>query len=620
MPGIGVVTVAATLVGIVFRAPLRWAFTAFVAAALLIPGHLAIPNTITGHLTVIRFVALGLLLRLIVDVRGGRLPISVFRFTRVHGALLVAAALAFIIGIGGAVAEVPLHTALVRWLTYVDPILILIVGLGAIRAIGDARWVATSMVVVLAAAAVIATIEHYVDWTGYANWWFGSRQPSFAANFLGHRGGPRSQAAAAFALEWAWLVAMLTPVTLAVVVDFRRHTARWLASLLPAGLVLAAVFAESRSVFVGFAVGALGLVVLTRADRRVTQVAVAGAVVGVIVWATIPALSRPFHLGRESAQASTEARIERLDEATTIVTERGREVEGLGLGGLNTFGITTVDNSYALAYIERGVVGVVVFGLVLLTALRAVLPALRAPPGRLRRLAAASVAGAAVALLGAAAYDLHELPQSLHVFWLLVALAIVIGESLPGRAAAAPRIRRPPVTLLVGLPVIAFIGGLMLNAHAPEHARGRWLFETVTLDEISTSRGDAVFGGRAVANTACTLAEGFGESRPSLDVECTHPEVGQGIGTIEVAGTNLEVTREGSAELFAHNRQILPGFRTHTLSAPRSGTATALRTAPLWAPLAMIGLLALLLDPRARSSSAHRHQHPVMPPERRTLA
>lgn len=606
MSGIGVAAFAAAIAAVILWAPIRWAFATFAATALLVPGHLVIPNGVTDHLTVARFVAVVVLLRVVIEVRAGRAPIEVFRFTRVHGALALAAAYGLVVGVGHAASEVPIDRSLSRWLEIADPLLILFVGLAAMRAVRDPHWIALSLVGALAAAAAIAMVEHFVEWQGFANWWFGDRQQGFATFGLSHRGGVRVRAASAFALEWGWIVAMLMPVTLSLAAGVRHRTGRWLALSIPAGIALAAVYSESRSAIAGLAVGGLGLIMLSRIDRRVTQLTLAGALVGFALWATVPALTRPFEVGREKAEVSTEARIERLEEATGVVVQQGREVEGLGLGGLQAFGILTLDNSYTLTYVEQGVIGVAVFGAVIFAALLAMVPAMRAPPGRLRRLAAAATTGALVALFGGAAYDLHQLPQSLQVFWLLVALAIVIGESLPEPARRPSRIRLS-ISALVGLPVVALVVGIIVSTSAPTHSRGVWLFETVTVEQSNRARDDGAWGGEALANTICTLANAFEDSQPGVAVDCTFLDAAAGVGTIEIAGATSEVVLDGSVDFFARASAILPGFRTHVMAPVGSDIPTASRTAPLWAPLATAALLGVLVGGRrTRPSSAPR--------------
>lgn len=598
MPTLGLLVVVGITVTIVLRAPLRVAFAATIATLLLIPGLLAVPNPLTSNITCGRVVLAALLLRLAIDVHHGVVSADVLRPDRVLLALSCFAVVAMVLGVVLADARVPFVPSSFRWWQIADYVLVYAAALAGTRAIGDLSWVVRVLATTAVALAVIALLERFIITDGYARWWYGdSAGPgAFGSSALEVRGGERVRASAAFALEFGWVCALLAPLVVAAVATSRRLAVR----LAPATLGLAAVWTVSRSGLAALGAGLLTTVVLSRLEADLTRYVIALAAGAAILFLFVPAISSEFRETRDTQGASTRARANRWPEAAAVAADS--PLTGRGLASLKQFGIESVDNSYLLTYVEMGVIGLAAFLGVLGTVVLTVGRALRAPPdAKQRRVVAAVATIPLLALAGAAAYDLFQLPLSLSIVWIAVAMCAVCGEQQSGAegASASPRARIVAVAA-------AFLIGVGLHASTRANASTRYVFETLPTPVVDAATQSAVVTGTVLAETACDLVALAADQLNDTRFRCRVDGRSQGLGDVWIQTPDAETTASAATTIATEVRAFLPAFQMRQSEAMSEGRPTLARTAPVWLALFAAWLAVVTLPPVRRPLGAAR--------------
>jgi hypothetical protein len=598
--------VAALAAAAAYAAPLEIAVAVMFGAWLLVPGTVVVPHA-PNLLLVDRLVLVAFAVGLIVRVRRGEVPLDALRPTFVLLPLAVFLGVALALGVAWPNPDVPFRASIHLWLSLLDQALLLVVVLAVTRTVGPAR-VARLIAGLVVITAVIALWERVVG-SSWSSLWFHAQRGSDSAVDLATRGGAsRARVGAAFSLEYGWVTAILVPLVAAVALYSRRLFVR----LAPALVVAAVVGSVSRSPVAGCAVAAMVLVAGVRFDLRLRLALLTGAAVALLLAVFAPSLSAPFSSAGHTNSASI--RIDRLPAIMQAVAPR--PYLGLGLGGLATRGIPSVDNGYVLLYAELGIFGLLAWLAVLATALRAGLGALRAPSGSLRAIGAACLAGLVILPFAGASYDLTNTSQSTWALWVLAALAVGVSEASP-RPVETTRRRWADRALV---PVAGFTVGALVLALTPSHSSATYRFESIGPYWVAAANSLQPFSGRVLANSACDIMARA--PRPGgVSVDCRRMDLTQpaseGMGEVRIQAGSAEEVRAAEVGILGRAKSVIPGLQTFSLGGIESGRPTWARTAPAW--LAVSGLIIALLAPRRRRRQ-WRFDAAQPAPQRRVVA
>lgn len=582
MPSIGLLVLGAAAIGIVLRARYAWATVAMLLAIVLLPSTLPLPVG-PAWLGLPRLVLWAYTFGLLRRVRQGEIAADVLRPGRVHVALAAFLGAAFLIGVVLLVQPAPRFESGLVWLTLLDQALVLVAVLAAARHLG-AWWVARVVVVAAAGLGAIAVAERFLG----ANWnhfFYQGVQTRFLSGSarLGERGGAlRVRGPSQFALEFGWVCAALVP--LAAVVATRSRLWAW--RLLPGLLVLASVWTVSRSSVAGIALGVVVMTVTAR-DRRVTMLAVLGAVVAGGAYLQVGGLSSPF---QGASPDSEESRYRRFAIVTEDVLDR--PLLGIGLSGPRAREVLGTDTSYMLFYATIGVIGLTMFLIAVAAPVLSMAQGVRGPPSDDRVLVAGATGGVLALLLGTAFFDAFTVAGSSRLFWVLAAIGVAGAER--GRVRAIPpALTRRELGLRACAPAVGVCLGLALANGVPTHTTYTAAFDVISPDLARQLDREPTFIGRVLITTACDALDGVGE--PGVSVECVEPRQAASTGSLRIEGRDPaaveEVTHRARDRLARH----MPDVRIEQLAGPTEGRPTWATTAPV--SLGLAGLAAGLLLP-----------------------
>jgi hypothetical protein len=589
MTAVLLLVVAVALAFSAARLPVRRALIVVVAAVLLIPATLSVPNPLTPDLTVTRLVVLGFVAGLIWRTAKHELPAGIWRPGPVHALAALYVVVTFVAGVGLAIRAVTPLAALGGWLDVVDQMVLLVAAIAAFRAINDDSYVLKVFGVGLLTIAVIGFLEH-VTGQSWAKLWFTgihSQAGSLEARDLVKRSGEvRVRGAAQFALEYAWLCVLLTPAMIAAaLIAWRR---RWL--LVPAtALVLGAVvWSVTRSAIPALGVAVLLLALFAR-DKRFF------AMLGVTVTvAALAVLARPGLTGKLSESVdsgSVAVRSQRLPLLLQLSQEH--KVTGLGFGGLNVSGLPTTDAGWLRIYAEVGTVGLVALVVLFVTVLGYVSRGLFALDPSIRATSAAALTALVLAAFAGFVYDTFTVMTTGRVIWLVAALGLVSGERVavlnPVYAAGQwrDRMRRA---------AIAGAGGLLIGTLAyfvwPQTTAIEARFELFPA-VVDVGDYDAVDTGKVLLESVCGAAGQIGGS--GFTVQCRSTEQAAGEGIMRISGRSLAAVNSGLARVTEHEQGLVPTYRVVTQTAPKRGVPAPVADGPLG--LALLGIAAAFLLP-----------------------
>ena len=591
-----IIVVALVTVGaiVALRGPLKAAFAVVVAGYLFTPGTLSVPG-VTHEAVIARVLLYAFAVGLVLRSARGELAPNAFRFSRVHVALLIFVAVALFNGVALAGADVPLKASVSQWLRILDQLVLLVAATAAVRSL-DRAWVIKLLAVLATATAGIAILEHLTGGS-WGHWLFShlpgqsGRPGSFP---LDGRGGElRVRGAAQFALEFGWVSAILVPLVVAVAATSRRR----LALLAPAAVVVAIVFSWSRSSVLGLVLGAGAVLVLSRANRRLTGAIVGGIAVAAVVLLAAPSLRDPFDAAKQTDAITI--RTDRLPAILDVAAER--PATGLGLGGLATRGFLTTDISYLLVYAQLGMIGLVTFVAAIAIAIATALKGLRGRDGPERALAAAVATGLLLVPVAAGAYDLSSVAQSTAVLWLLAAVAVSLAETAPATATVtgtAP-VRWRPVRL--ALPVAGAAIGVAVLALMPSHATATYRFTTLSDVKLAKANSDSRWAGQVLVRSTCVIVDGMRIS--NAHVECRQRTFDKGpqapgMGELRVEARSPQDAQAAAALVVRRVRGALPATEFDQVGPVETGRPAPVRVAPFW--LGWAGLLVALLVPAVR--------------------
>ncbi|MCW2600412.1 MAG: hypothetical protein JWM02_2241 [Frankiales bacterium] len=607
MPGSLLDLLAVGLVVVVLRARPQVVLGVLAAAILLVPGPLVVPHTGTSFLTLQHVLVLAGLGRLVLDLLDGSVSRSDLRLTRVHAALLLLLAVAFLGGIAFAAGSGPLGAAGFRLADLADALGFFTVCLVLTRRVGASTALSAAGLGLLLGAAVAAA-EHLTS-VSYGHVLFSrlpAQQSQSAAFPLSLRGGQlRVRAGAEFALQFAWIVVAMTPALL--VTALRRRGGLWFASVGAALAVLVVYWSYSRSALLAAAVA----VCLTAALARQRLLAALGALGGLLAlggYLLVPSIAG--HLNSSVDTGSIAIRSLRLAPVMELASHH--PFRGAGLGQLITSGFPTTDEAFLLEYVELGVLGVLALTIALLVALTETARSLLVSEREDRLVAAACFVGVLAFVVSCFTYDAATLVQGAHSLWLLVAVATVLGEQRLGRRVVQPRgplVRRAVAGGLVGL-----VAGLVTFALAPEHTAQRAVFTTLPLPREAISGYDNVFFAQRLINTVCGAVTTA--ALPHVSVDCTDTFGAAGVGQWRVqAGTPAALANAvNQLTELARDRAGILYLHVAPLEHPRTGRDSWAVTAPVWACLGLAFLVTLLWPTRRLAPV------PEQPPTGRDLA
>jgi hypothetical protein len=262
-----------------------------------------------------------------------------------------------------------------------------------------------------------------------------------------------------------------------------------------------------------------------------------------------------------------------------------------------------------LLYAEVGILGVLAWLAVLVVALVVGFASLRAPPGPLRAVAAACLAGMVLIPAAAAAYDFADVPQSGWTLSVLLALAVAIAEISPRREVR----RRWRWSNRALLPMAGFVAGAVVFAVTPAHSAATYRFETIAPIWVANAPKPETFTGSVLAETACAVMTEPPQST-GVSIECRRVDLTQpawlGVGELRVQAGSADQVRAVSADVLDRAKGVVPGVSASPLGGIQSGRPTWARTAPVWFALSCL-ILALLIPPMTRHRDGPEHTGPM---------
>lgn len=594
-------TVVAT--ALVIGLPLAGAFGTLTAVWLLVPPNLIVPHA--PHILLVHTVVLyGFTFRLMARRGPGEPSAAAYTPTVVHVALLV---LVLVLFFGGVIFTPPgnsLSGDLHFWLNDFNLLVLFIVVLAVIRTISLRR--AVGIIAVVLCIDVGIGLWERVSGRGWSAFFFEHLPTSYlapGAEALQVRGGHvRSQAAAQFALEYGWVLAMLFPLLVVSVFHWSRGRRWWspVANLVPLLAALAVVFSGSRSALVA-AVAVLVLVVAIGGNRGMLAWGTVAILTGAITAIADPSMVISIFSAGKADPASV--RLERLGPLFDLVVHH--PFTGLGLSGISSqFVVNGVDDGYAVIYATLGVVGILAWLSVMAMSGLAAGQALVARRGSYERLVgAACLAGIVAAAVAAATYDFIDTAQSTWTLIVLGALGVAAAEAAGRRVVlhwSMPRLLLPAVGSLLGstLLVVAPVSYSVSLAVIPD---APWV--------LTSESAYYPIQGTEMVNTLCPVVTNRDYVVPGTKVRCL--QYNQvflynfpALAVVQVRGpTQQSVAREANAA-FARISPQMP-LAVWPRGRITSGKPAWAKTAPLWG--GCLGAFLMLVMPmssaRARRSS-----------------
>lgn len=605
----GVLLLTALGVVVTLAAPLELAFGTLVAFWLLVPGDLIVPHA--PHLLFVnRVVLFSFGFRLLIRYgRAGEPRRASYALTSVHAALGVFLLVGYVNGVLLAPRSTSLAGDLHGWISQLDLAVLFVVVLAVARTLGV--WKVVRIVVGVLLVAVVIGIAERFSGHGWSHFFFDNLPASYiapGASPLSTRGGAyRSQAAAQFALEYGWVLALFLPMTIfaalrwyrtqpessRLVLLFRRAVdVRRIALLAPVAMFCAVVFSISRSAEVAAVVAAV-LLFFVALDKRLVPWAAAVCAVALVAFVADSSFFTSAFSSASSVDPTT-VRLDRLPTLFALVVHR--PFTGLGFSGISTvFG--GLDNAYALMYSQTGVLGIVTWAALVVTAFVATIPALRTPRGSdTRTLGAACLVGIIGVAIAAATYDLISTPQSSWALMVLGAVGVCTAETVKIRHQA--RLRRR-WALRMAVPVAGIGVGMAALALAPTTSSEALSILTVAPWVPATGGVVDLYQGTALTNTLCGAVTNPDTLAPNTSVTCQQavnlfPTDYPALALVDVQGPSPAAVRAELVRSFTPIYKYLPmaGGATQTIQTGKPAWAT---TAPQW--LGSAGLLAVLLSP-----------------------
>ncbi|MGH9307275.1 MAG: O-antigen ligase family protein [Acidimicrobiales bacterium] len=535
---------------------------------------------------------------------------SAYALGPVHAALAVL----LIVGLVDGVILVPRGTSLAgdlhAWLYLFHLVVLFVVTLAVLRTIGV--WRVVRIVVAMLLVTVAVAVGEWITGRGWSLFFF----EHLPANYLGagaveltKRGGHvRPQVAAQFSLEYGWVLAMYVPLAIYAAVRTARHSGIWarVAFIAPLALILGIVLTRSRSSEVVIPILIVLFVAGSGADRSLRKWVLGLLGIAVLIFAINPALlTKAFSVGAATDPLSI--RFNRLPVLFAMVVHH--RLTGIGFSG-TTSAFGGLDNAYALMYATIGVIGLVAWIGLFVTAGATVARGLRSPRQSSSRLVgAACLAGIVGIFAGAVTYDFQDTVQSPWGLIILAAIGTAAAERVPRTTTPMPR--RWLLRSLVPATGVAL--GFALFSAVPTSASEALSVQTVAPWVIAYDvQPVSPYQGSVLVHTLCSLITNPDTIAPGTGVNCLQAVqfkalADPGLALVTVRGPTPAAVRSETVRAFT------PAFSAIPMAGGPSGTIQVGKpawaaTAPVWGGLA--GLMIMLLFPpiSVRRSSRSRQR------------
>lgn len=585
------VTVLATV--LVIGLPLAGAFGALTAVWLLVPPNLIVPHA--PHILLVHTVVLyAFCFRLMARRGPGEPSIAAYTPTVVHIALLALVLVLFFEGVIFTPPGNSLTGNLHFWFNDFNLLVLFVVVLAVVRTISLRR--AVGIIVVVLCVVIGIGYWEYLSHRGWSAFFFEHIPTNYlapgSAPLQTRSGHVRSQAAAQFALEYGWVVAMLFPLLVAAVFHWSRGVRRWarLANILPLLAVVVIIFSGSRSALVA-AVALLLLLVAMAANRGMLVWGALAILTGALTAIAEPSLIISLFSAGKSDPSSV--RLQRLGPLFELAVHH--PFTGLGLSGISQlFVVHGIDNAYAVIYATLGVVGILAWLSVILMIGVTAAYALAARRGTFERLiGAACLAGAIAAGVAAATYDFTETAQSTWTLMVLGALGVAATEST-GRSVvlhwSARRLLLPAIGSFVGSTLLV-LTPLSSSVSFAVMTDAQWV--------LTSNNAYYDVQGTEMLNTLCPVVTNPNTLVAGTRVRCLqYSQIFQpnfpGYAVVQVRGPTPGAVRREAEVVFAAISRRMP-LEISPMGTIATGKPAWARTAPLWGGVA--GAFAMLLLP-----------------------
>ncbi len=514
--------------------PLPSAVTYSVAAWLIVPAPLVVPNPLTSGLTADRLILAGLFAAWLrhrslsrgstsarlPDVLGSGAGAPIIALS-----VMVAYIIAFTAAGPAAGGTAVWGLEILTWADRLATLTLVVLVAQDLDAQADAAGTRPSapwlrgITVGLLTISFIAAIE-WVTGRAFGQALFsplGSLQGLDAAAPLEMRAGAiRVRAGAEFALELGWIVVALAPAALATAIDDQDPRWQRAGAVALAASPVVVYLTRSRSALAALPIAAMIWLVFARQEPSTRWSITAASILGIGLIGLV-GVAAPGLTAVEIDRGSIEVREERLEVLTTAAAER--PVVGLGVGAVDQLGVGTTDSSYLQLYAEVGVLGLGVLLIAVFAGIGAMAPILM-HDGPERSAAVAALTGAAALVGGSAAYDALTVRMSARLLWILIGVGIVTAA----RCGVTTRIRRPGKLRVVAAAGLVFVG-VALGYLAPSVASVEHRFTTVP-PQIELGAGDPVQPfGRTYTTDLCASVASVAISA-GLDWRCRDEGLG----------------------------------------------------------------------------------------------
>jgi hypothetical protein len=543
-----------------------------IASMMLVPATLVAPHMLTSFATVNHVIIGAAAVRLAVMAKQGGYG-RLFTATPLHLAL----ALLVLAWVADGLAFAPPSgiptVALQRLVDLAFVAGFFVIALAFCRMIDDPRFVVRTILVTFTISAVAALLEHLSQKSiGQRVFTLaGEAGSTTASHVLETRAGHvRVRSSAEFALAYAWLAVMVLPLLTAMILRWKR----WFISGIPLmALTLAAIYwtyARSAAAAVPVVFVLLAILLL---QRRAILLASASVLASAALYFFVSAIQN--HLSLETDVGSVGVRFQRLPPILDAVSHHS--YLGLGIGGLQTIGVSTTDNFYLYAYGDTGAVGAAILLVVCLTGLMQSARGMLLADTSRRTLVVACFLGFLAFLVSGLLEDALLLSQPAQLAMLLLALATATAEPELG-TALMPKWSFKRIVFFAGAGALAGLVALLI---APVTVSQQRIFSTVS-PLRTVGQYDAVTSGRLLIATVCRVASNMEPSMRDVDISCLDDYGAAGVGTMRISSPSSEQTLRAYDQITATLRQIsyLTYFETYPKGPPISARASLWRTAP----------------------------------------
>lgn len=594
MAAVGLYALTGVLVVLATFTRLHVAATTVILSLLLVPSQVLLPFEGTSAPLATRVVFVAFVVTLGRRVRSGEVDPASLRPPRLVVAVVLGFLVIGVVGITFADPDIGFRLGFERWLIFLDKAALLWIGVVLARNLGPRR-VADLIIVGLGLSLLVSAGEYLGGQSWSSVFPVTDAQSQRLLAPLEERGGARVRAAALFALENAWVIAVLLPLAVERLTGSvsRRWRLGLVAVVAASGFVLP--WTRSRSGLVAAAVAIVLLLLGTRFRRHLLRPAVVAAMIAGVVVLSTGVVEDVYEIERPPEATEQDVRFDRMPGVLELAAEE--PYTGLGLGGVTEADYVAIDNGWLLLYADTGVIGAATYASLVGLALVTVAGALRGPPSGGRQLAAAVFAGMTVWVAANATYGAFNLRLSGGVFWLLAGLGVVLAERR-GTPVWSPR---PAVAVAAG--GAAVLVALAAAVATPTHVARTYQFQHLSTPFIADTEINSMRLGFITEETACQALGAVAGAQSAVDLDCVrpgayYPSVGGRYRRFTPASGRLRIEAASAEQLDAFEEQMqalddqLAHFELRRTSPDREGVPTAARTAPVWTAVAVAFLLA----------------------------